>query len=138
MTTRPLFSALGFTIAIFSMSAIGQVNYGNAPSPGTKPATPEAATAPAPQTTAATTTAPATETTAAATTEPANKKHAGKMHARLAQPETPITAASPAPTVAMSGTGDPAYRAALKQCIAGPETQRDSCIDDAIARYSHS
>ena len=137
MTPRPLFSALGFTIAIFSMSAIGQVNYGNAPSPGTKPAAPEAATATAPQKTAATTTAPAPEMTAAATTEPANKKHAGKMHAHSAQPHDADQRLNRSrPPVAMSGTGDPAYRAALKQCIAGPETQRDSCLDDAHRQTS--
>ena len=125
MTTRPLFSALGFTLAIFSMSAMGQVNYGKAPSPATAPAAPEAATAPAPEGTAT-------------MTAPAHAKHAGKMHTHSAHHMTPSTAESIASPVAMSGTGDPAYHAALKQCIAGPETQRDSCLDDAIARYSHS
>ena len=37
-----------------------------------------------------------------------------------------------------TGTGDPAYRAALKECVAGPEGRRDSGIDDAIARFGQS
>jgi len=124
MTPRPLFSALGFTIAIFSMSAIGQVNYGTAPSPGTPQAAPAAA--------------PAAESSDATTNAPANKMHAGTKHAHHARNMTPSASTSAAPPVAMSGTGDPAYHAALKQCIAGPDSQRDSCLDDAIARYSHS
>ena len=33
---------------------------------------------------------------------------------------------------------DEAYRSALKSCVAGPQTQRDGCLDDAIARFGHS
>ena len=31
-----------------------------------------------------------------------------------------------------------AYRSALKGCVAGPPTQRDGCLDDAIARFGRS
>ncbi|HEY3531605.1 MAG TPA: hypothetical protein VGL90_09630 [Casimicrobiaceae bacterium] len=34
--------------------------------------------------------------------------------------------------------GDSAYRAALRACVKGPESQRDSCLDDAISRYAHA
>ena len=37
-----------------------------------------------------------------------------------------------------SNAGDSAYRAALRRCVTGPEQQRDSCLDDAIARYAHA
>jgi hypothetical protein len=33
---------------------------------------------------------------------------------------------------------DEAYRSALKSCVAGPQTQRDGCLDDAIARFGRS
>jgi hypothetical protein len=32
---------------------------------------------------------------------------------------------------------EPAYRAALRQCVEGPQARRDGCIDDAIARFGH-
>jgi hypothetical protein len=28
-----------------------------------------------------------------------------------------------------------AYRTALKRCVAGPAEQRDTCLNDAIARF---
>jgi len=37
-----------------------------------------------------------------------------------------------------SNTGDSAYRAALRRCVTGPASQRDSCLDDAIARYARA
>ena len=43
----------------------------------------------------------------------------------------------PANTMA-SNAGDSAYHAALRRCVTGPEQQRDSCLDDAIARYAHA
>jgi len=36
------------------------------------------------------------------------------------------------------GASDSAYRAALRRCVEGPQGQRQSCLDDAIARFSRS
>lgn len=42
-------------------------------------------------------------------------------------------------THAMASNGaDSAYRAALRRCVTGAESQRDSCLDEAIARYGHA
>jgi hypothetical protein len=49
--------------------------------------------------------------------------------------------ASAKSTRSTSSSLDPneaAYQSALKDCIKGDESQRDGCIDDAIARYGHS
>jgi hypothetical protein len=54
-------------------------------------------------------------------TGPSRHAHAGK-HARTAS-----TKAAETP-----------YRAALKQCVQGPASQRDSCIDQAVSQYGHS
>jgi hypothetical protein len=35
-----------------------------------------------------------------------------------------------------SGSGDSAYRSALRACAAGPAAQRDTCLDSAIARFN--
>jgi hypothetical protein len=32
---------------------------------------------------------------------------------------------------------EPAYRAALRRCVEGPQARRDGCMDDAIARFGH-
>jgi hypothetical protein len=37
-----------------------------------------------------------------------------------------------------SNASDSGYRAALRRCVTGPESQRDSCLDDAITRYAHA
>lgn len=34
--------------------------------------------------------------------------------------------------------GDSAYRAALRRCVTGPESQRDACLDQAISRFGHA
>jgi len=34
--------------------------------------------------------------------------------------------------------GDSAYRAALRACVTGPESSRDSCLDQAIAQHARS
>jgi hypothetical protein len=33
------------------------------------------------------------------------------------------------------GSGDTAYRSALRNCAAGPANQRDACLDSAISRF---
>jgi hypothetical protein len=35
-------------------------------------------------------------------------------------------------------SGDSAYRAALRRCVTGPESDRDTCLDQAISRYGHA
>jgi hypothetical protein len=42
-------------------------------------------------------------------------------------------------TAGAMGASDrqPAYRAALRQCVEGPQARRDGCMDDAIARFGH-
>jgi len=33
---------------------------------------------------------------------------------------------------------DSAYRAALRDCVTGPASERDRCLDQAISRYGHA
>jgi hypothetical protein len=33
--------------------------------------------------------------------------------------------------------GETTYRAALRKCVEGPKARRDSCLNDAIARFGH-
>ena len=74
-------------------------------------------------------------TKAATTAKSSKSKTAHKTaasHAARRTTRTRTASAEPA-----SGA-DTAYRAALRQCVTGPAAQRDSCIDDAIARYGHA
>jgi len=74
-----------------------------------------------------------------ATSPEATDAHAAAKHERHAMKQHPMHRRDTTMATAMStGTGDPAYRAALKDCVAGPDGQRDSCIDDAIARFGQS
>ena len=41
-------------------------------------------------------------------------------------------------TAASTGKQETAYRAALRNCVAGPAAQRESCLDDSIARFGRS
>ena len=41
-------------------------------------------------------------------------------------------------TAASTGNQETAYRAALRNCVAGPAAQRDSCLDNSIARFGRS
>jgi len=74
---------------------------------------------------------------AAATTSEAVDMHATGKHGRHAM-RHPSMQRRDALAATATGTGDPAYRAALKECVAGPEGQHDSCLDDAIARFGQS
>ena len=70
----------------------------------------------------------------AATTAPASgadKHHSTAHHQMHAKPE-PMAAASAA------GSQESAYRAALRNCVAGPAGQKERCLDDAIARHGRS
>ena len=94
--------------------------------------------------TAATSTLPVANRTApadntAATTPEATGAHATGKHERHATKHHSMRRRDTTMAAAVNtGTGDPAYRAALKHCVAGPEGQRDSCLDDAIARFGQS
>ena len=33
--------------------------------------------------------------------------------------------------------GETTYRAALRKCVEGPKSRRDSCLNDAIAQFGH-
>jgi hypothetical protein len=75
----------------------------------------------------------------AATTPEATEAHATGKHARHATKHHSTHRRDTTMAAAVNtGTGDPAYRAALKNCVAGPEGRRDSCLDDAIARFGQS
>jgi hypothetical protein len=79
-------------------------------------------------------------TTAAPKTQSAMKHSTTKAKSSSASRGTHRAAARrgrPADAMA-SNAGDSAYRAALRRCVTGPEQQRDSCLDDAIARYAHA
>ena len=39
---------------------------------------------------------------------------------------------------AEGATADSPYKAALRRCVTGPESQRDSCLDQAIAQYGRA
>jgi hypothetical protein len=74
-------------------------------------------------------TPPAAKPAAAETTTHA-KKHAS--HAKTPATHKPMAQSAPPPD------RDTAYRMALKQCVQGPATQKDSCIDSAIVRFGHA
>jgi hypothetical protein len=38
-------------------------------------------------------------------------------------------------TASASNSEDSQYRSALRRCVEGPQSQRDSCIDRAISQY---
>ena len=97
----------------------------------------------APADTAAASTPPISNSTvptnsAAATTPDSTGMHATGKHAGHTTKHQSMQGRDTALAATATGTGDPAYRAALKECVAGPEGRRDSCIDDAIARFGQS
>lgn len=74
-------------------------------------------------------TAPAASPPAATTSAPAKPHHAKAHHATHARHS------HKAQTVSQKGTP---YQMALRRCVEGQTQQRDSCLDDAISRYSRS
>jgi hypothetical protein len=86
---------------------------------------------------AATANAPAAQSSAQpkASTKAATGKHAGSVH-RMARKH----AARERMHEASEGTtsADSAYKAALRRCVTGPESARDSCLDQAISQYGHA
>ncbi len=117
---------LGSSIVMFSL-ATGLHAVDGLAANTTATSTPPVASRTAP---ADNTAAPAPKATTAHATGK-HERHATKHHS-MHRRDTTMAAA------AKTGTGDPAYRTALKNCVAGPEGQRDSCLDDAIARFGQS
>ena len=77
------------------------------------------------------TAAPPSTTTASpahARAQHATKKHATAHHAMRHGKQTSAEA---------TGT-DTAYKAALRRCVTGPESARDSCLDQAISQYGRA
>jgi hypothetical protein len=95
-------------------------------------------TAPAPSTGPEASIAVNDPSAADATTQGESGMHAKSRHAHHAAKHSSTQARSPAMAMTATGTGNPAYRSALRDCVAGPEGQRDSCLDDAIARFGQS
>lgn len=115
MKTRIVWSAaVGACLTLIALSAGGQTSTGN-----TSSATTTASTASAAGKSAA---APAGAT----------QKHHATAHHQSKAKHKHMAAASPA------GNQETAYQAALKQCVAGPAGQRESCLDGAIARYGRA
>jgi len=73
--------------------------------------------------------AQATEHPPAAQTSAPAKMHHAKKHKAMHSARTNESMANPQ---------DAAYRTALRQCVEGQASQRDQCLDDAIARYGRS
>ncbi len=109
--------------ALLAASAHAQ-SPANPASPGAS--TPAAPAANAPATSAQSGTAAAKQ--GAAHGKKHAMTHAKSHHAMHKQ----MTHATPAPDP------DTAYRMALKQCVQGPPAQKDSCIDQTIARFGRA
>ena len=78
--------------------------------------------------------APAAQSSSGATSKSATgtTKHTMRMH------HGNKMARRTSPAMASENSADSAYRAALRQCVTGPAAQRDTCLDQAIARYGHA
>jgi len=114
--TRPI---LGACIAMMAFAAQAQ-SYG----------THAANTAPPPGQTA--THSPSPSSSTGQTAAPAqNKQRAASRHESSGQHKA-------VPEASNEMSGDTAYRSALRSCVQGPEGQRDSCLDGAIARFGRS
>ena len=120
---NPGIALLGSCIVMFSLSA-GVQAADSAPYTASTSATPAASTG--------------ANGAMAATAHGSSGMHATTKHASHAMKHHSMPRRDTAMAATTTGTGDPAYRAALKGCVAGPEGQRDSCIDDAIARFGQS
>lgn len=110
MRFSPCQLGLALAFATLSLGAIAQpANSQSSTTPGTEPST---ATKPS--------------------TTHAMRHHAPMHHAAKMRHERKMSMASE------NESGDSAYRAALRRCVTGPESQRDACLDQAIAQYGHA
>jgi hypothetical protein len=103
-----LAAAIGVVVGAMVPMAYGQSSAGGAPPPAAAAGT-------------------------AATTKPgaAHHKHDAAHHSSRAMRHHPAQASAAA-------MRDGEYHAALRSCVSGPSAQRDSCLDDAIARHGRS
>jgi hypothetical protein len=121
MNSRSMYPAgLGVCLALLALSAEGQTTAGSSS---------QAANAPSNATAANTSTSAAAVTKAPAS---GHHKHHSAAHHQMHAKGEPMVAA---PT---AGSQESAYRAALKNCVAGPAEQKERCLDDAIARHGRS
>lgn len=122
MKTRIVYPAgIGVCLSLLALSVGGQTTVGS----------------PLPGATASTKTATASPTTSAASKVPAasastTQEHHAAAHHQSKAKHKHMAAASP------TESQETAYHAALKQCVAGPAGQRESCLDGAIARFGRA
>jgi hypothetical protein len=122
MNARKYCSAIvGSCLAVFAGGGLAQA--------------PSASTA-APATSAAGTATGSSETNdqqGAPAVAPAKKMHGARKHG--AMHSDAMHSSRMVPPV---NSDEAQYRTALRQCVAGQASQRDQCLDDAIARYGRS
>ena len=117
---------LASCVAFFAVDALAQT-----PSTSTAPDA-TGATAPA-----SSTTAPATNSAAATTQQQSAQAAApAKKTAHHARKHNAMHATHRSQTRVSSEESQ--YRTALRQCVEGQASQRDRCLDDAIAQYGRS
>ena len=114
---------LASCVAFFAVDALAQ----------TASTTPDATGATAP---ASSTTAPATGTDATDQQQSAQAATAAKKTAHHAKKHSAMHATHRSQTPVSSEESQ--YRTALRQCVAGQASQRDRCLNDAIAQYGRS
>ena len=108
---------VGGCLAVFAACVFAQAPATNTNAPAASTAQPATSTTGTPE---------QRRTTPAAA--PATTHHAMKhktMHSAHANPSSGNMHEDP-------------YRMALRQCVQGPEAQRDRCLDDAISRFGRS
>lgn len=79
-------------------------------------------------------------TSATAPSENAQPGHADNAHAtaKHAMSHHAKRHASHASATMETSGPDSQYKAALRQCVTGPASQRDTCLDRAISRYARA
>jgi hypothetical protein len=113
-------ASIGVCLTLLALSAGGQTTTGNASHDAVTPG--KAATA------GATTSAASKSAMAPAS----NTQHHATAHHKTHAKHKQMATASP------TSNQDTAYHAALKHCVAGPAGQRESCLDDTIARFGRA
>jgi hypothetical protein len=115
-------SVLAIGMAMLALNAGAQTTVGNAPGSAAVTSTGEAPTSAAPK-------------HHKHQKRDMNHKH-HKHHHDVSHHDS---SGSSGRTAGAMGASDrePAYRAALRQCVEGPQARRDGCIDEAIARFGH-
>jgi hypothetical protein len=71
-------------------------------------------------------------------TSPKNASHKHHQHHAASHKMSNGMQHKPMGSVSSASSSETAYRMALRQCVEGPMGRRDSCLNDAIARYGRS